>query len=246
MKGWLLIPLGAGAVALAWLALDPERRSAATAAIGLTAPPQHAAKAKPMCASPVNANVAAPTDCIPQHLANLPPDPGPEGKLTIDGIDSDKDGMRDDVQRWIATEWGHSEVAVKALTIYAQGRLFEVHHGDELGREKARELGPELMRKSMCMSRLETQAMREGRAFDRLGIVVTNTPERWKRSREFDQHFANSILDLPNITSTEACGFDPEALAAKSGEQTIASQLRAERMEEEEREQRESASSPSR
>ena len=32
--------------------------------------------------SPVNPNVAAPTDCIPQHLANLPPDPGEAGKLT--------------------------------------------------------------------------------------------------------------------------------------------------------------------
>ena len=246
MKRWLLIPLGALAVGAVWLALDPERRGAVPAAVGLTTPPAAAAKKKPICDYPVNPRVAAPVDCIPQHLANLPPDPGPEGKLTIDGIDSDKDGMRDDVQRWIATEWGHSEIAVKALTIYAQGRLFEVHHGDELGRENTRELGPELMRMSVCMSRLETPAMREGRAYDRLGNVVTNTPERWKRSREFDQHFANSILDLPNVTSTEACGFDPEALAAKSGEQTIEAQLKAERTESEQREERESVSSPGR
>jgi hypothetical protein len=53
----------------------------------------------------VSPNVAAPTDCIPQHLANLPPDPGQAGKLTIDGIDVDKDGVRDDVQRWIAENW---------------------------------------------------------------------------------------------------------------------------------------------
>ncbi len=32
----------------------------------------------------------------------LPPDPGEAGKATLEGIDSDKDGVRDDVQRYIA------------------------------------------------------------------------------------------------------------------------------------------------
>ncbi len=29
---------------------------------------------------------------------NLPPDPGEVGKLTLQGVDSDEDGVRDDVQ----------------------------------------------------------------------------------------------------------------------------------------------------
>jgi hypothetical protein len=33
----------------------------------------------------------------------LPPDPGEAGKQTLAGIDSDGDGIRDDVQRWIAS-----------------------------------------------------------------------------------------------------------------------------------------------
>ncbi len=33
--------------------------------------------------------------------AVFPPDPGRAGKQDIDGIDSDRDGVRDDVQRWI-------------------------------------------------------------------------------------------------------------------------------------------------
>lgn len=32
---------------------------------------------------------------------DMPPDPGKEGKKTIEGIDADQDGVRDDVQRWI-------------------------------------------------------------------------------------------------------------------------------------------------
>lgn len=33
---------------------------------------------------------------------SLPPDPGEAGKQTLEGIDSDRDGVRDDVQRWIS------------------------------------------------------------------------------------------------------------------------------------------------
>jgi hypothetical protein len=35
----------------------------------------------------------------------LPPDPGEAGKATLKGIDADSDGLRDDVQRWIALEY---------------------------------------------------------------------------------------------------------------------------------------------
>jgi len=35
-------------------------------------------------------------------VVTLPPDPGEAGKTTLAGIDADGDGVRDDVQRWIA------------------------------------------------------------------------------------------------------------------------------------------------
>ena len=242
MKRWLLIPLVVVAVVLVtWFALDPEQREVVTSAIGLTAPTSASKLAKlPPCTSPVNPNVAAPVDCIPQHMAGLPPDPGEAGKATIDGIDADKDGVRDDVQRWIAQEWGHSQLAVKGLTIVAQQYLLGVHHGgDSLSKEEARKLSPDSMRKSMCSSSLETEEMLKGRAYDKVALQVTNTPERWKRSKEFDYLFAHGVYTLPDITPAEACGFDPEALAAQEGKQTISSQLRAESIERTEREKKE-------
>jgi len=48
-------------------------------------------------------------------VANLPPDPGPAGKLTLAGIDSDNDGVRDDVQRWIALNYPNSQKTRAAL-----------------------------------------------------------------------------------------------------------------------------------
>lgn len=42
----------------------------------------------------------------------LPPDPGEAGMVTLEGIDSDNDGVRDDIQRWIALE--NDDVSEKA------------------------------------------------------------------------------------------------------------------------------------
>lgn len=54
----------------------------------------------------------------------LPPDPGELGKLTLEGIDSDGDGVRDDVQRWIAiTHVNRPAVVVTAITQLAQAYL---------------------------------------------------------------------------------------------------------------------------
>lgn len=52
--------------------------------------------------------------------ATLPPDPGEAGKATLSGIDSDHDGVRDDVQRWIALTYPNSAKERAALT---QGAL---------------------------------------------------------------------------------------------------------------------------
>ena len=49
----------------------------------------------------------------------LPPDPGEAGKQTLEGIDSDNDGVRDDVQRYIANRYTRFDDRA-ALTQYAR------------------------------------------------------------------------------------------------------------------------------
>jgi hypothetical protein len=49
----------------------------------------------------------------------LPPDPGEAGKQTLEGIDSDNDGVRDDVQRYIAIAYQNSAKTRAALSQYA-------------------------------------------------------------------------------------------------------------------------------
>ena len=48
-------------------------------------------------------------------FTNLPPDPGAAGKATLAGIDSDNDGVRDDVQRWILMTYPNSQKTREAL-----------------------------------------------------------------------------------------------------------------------------------
>jgi hypothetical protein len=50
----------------------------------------------------------------------VPPDPGPAGTQTLAGIDSDKDGVRDDVQRWIAVTFSGSAKLRAGATQFAQ------------------------------------------------------------------------------------------------------------------------------
>jgi hypothetical protein len=45
----------------------------------------------------------------------LPPDPGEAGMLTLEGIDSDQDGIRDDIQRYIALTYPDSQKTRAAL-----------------------------------------------------------------------------------------------------------------------------------
>ncbi|MBA6295466.1 hypothetical protein [Colwellia sp. MB02u-9] len=46
---------------------------------------------------------------------NLPPDPGAAGKISIAGIDSDNDGIRDDIQRFIFLNYLNAEITQNAL-----------------------------------------------------------------------------------------------------------------------------------
>ena len=232
----LAVALVAVAAGAWWIAGDEATRAAFDTFGGKSA--QTAAKAKPICASPVNPSVAAPVDCIPQVRANLPPDPGAAGKATIDGIDADKDGMRDDVQRWIAIEWGHSAIAVKQSTTLAQQYLRTVHYGDSLGKEETRkQFGATVAREAACAFGLETNETQDRDAHRHVRLQVLNTPERVQRSSDFDMMFAHTDMPMYAGTSSEACGFDVEALAAKEGKRTIASQLIAESIERTKREQ---------
>ena len=50
----------------------------------------------------------------------VPPDPGKENDETVAGIDSDNNGIRDDIDRWIATKYGDKPGALEAIRMRAR------------------------------------------------------------------------------------------------------------------------------
>ncbi len=61
---------------------------------------------------------------------NLPPDPGDAGKVTLQGIDSDSDGVRDDVQISIIERYPNDEEKQAALKQEAKALQEAVIAGD--------------------------------------------------------------------------------------------------------------------
>ncbi len=54
------------------------------------------------------------------HNEPVPPDPGEAGKQTLEGIDSDNDGVRDDIQRYIILNYYNTQKTQLALRQYAK------------------------------------------------------------------------------------------------------------------------------
>ena len=165
-------------------------------------------KDKPICSQ-----IVVPAgDCIPQHLANLPPDPGPAGALTIDGVITNKEGVRDDVYRRIVERWGHSERAVQALFLIAKRSQQKVHYGDDLTKEQAIRIMQDTSPVIYCYGFSVPEDIQQDQAMQRVEGMVVNTPARFERWRKFDSLLHMGLFRAYEGTLQEACGYNPEAL----------------------------------
>jgi len=209
---WLFTSIAIGAVTVLWLLADGKvDLTPLRSAIGIKpASDRRAANtSKPICWQVI---VPVGTDCVPQHLAKLPPDPGPAGERTLQGIDSDNDGVRDDVQRFIALNYGHSERAVVALREIAKGAQQQILIGDSISGDEAKKIGNESMKRVACFARSVDQEMVFSGAIEKLVTEITNTPERFKQKGKFEVLAANRVYEFPMDSAPVLCGYDPAKL----------------------------------
>lgn len=214
-RKWWLVPVALALIGVLWiLASDNAYLERLQTAVGLRPAGVERAKSKPICSSPLNPNVAAPTDCIPAYLANLPPDPGAAGKLTIEGIDSDNDGVRDDVQRYIAERWGESERAVQALRLIAVNAQEQVRIADSVDRDAAYDIAVKMAPAASCFMRSVDPKVIESRAIENVEAEVTNTRDRFQRWLKFELLTTNRIYVMPDLEEplSSLCGYDPAKL----------------------------------
>ena len=140
----------------------------------------------------------------------LPPDPGEAGLVTLSGIDSDGDGVRDDVQRYIALSYLNSIKTQKALiqkAIAYQNMLMSVGN-----KEKAIASAIENNRASTCLFHIRPSDFRK--ISIKLKSIILNTHDRAKAYVEADHLLSGEIFDLASTIEEEreCCDFNPDEL----------------------------------
>ena len=164
---------------------------------------------KPVC--PADANPLR-GDCLPAYLAGLPPDPGKAGEATVAGVDSNNDGIRDDVEIFIAENYGSSERAVRALRFVAkrmQTDMIDPPTTPEQAVARA-----EADTSIACYVSTVDWEVRVRDALEEVRAQMVNTPERFGRFRAHDKLFAGMVQKGtdPFLTIEQICGYDPNAL----------------------------------
>ena len=167
--------------------------------------------------SPSPSPTASPSPS-PTPIGNLPPDPGEAGKATLEGIDADGDGLRDDIQRWIYFKIPHSERAREATRRYA----IEATKALTLANDKAASIAHTkiLLDASDCANELitlnppsgdtrteERRGLEAGFFLNSLAAVILNTPERSRAQIKGDQNFGGQIYHMTN-DALSVCTFD--------------------------------------
>ncbi|MEP7162458.1 MAG: hypothetical protein ABI747_01705 [Candidatus Moraniibacteriota bacterium] len=152
---------------------------------------------------------------IPQYALGLPPDPGEAGKATVAGIDSNGNGVRDDVERWIAFNYPASAKGRAALMQYARAYQRLILSGAAGNPADALTLDQQAADASACSG--YTFGVRPGILEQRkIFAEMLNTRARSLAYDQFNQFLAGQIVDRPRKTIADyraACaGFDPDTL----------------------------------
>jgi hypothetical protein len=140
---------------------------------------------------------------------NLPPDPGEAGKATLEGIDSDGDGIRDDIQRYIALTYPDSRktrAALRQAAIALQKIIIESSDVESALNNTEHET-----RASECIRYLRPE---DGREIDNMLLAeFLNTLDRSKAYLEYDSKLSGHVFGVKNIDEyRSSCTFDPDLM----------------------------------
>jgi hypothetical protein len=131
----------------------------------------------------------------------LPPDPGPDGQLTLGGIDSDANGLRDDLQRYIALTYGNSSSTQTALTFIATS--FQAALQNAPDKNASLDEARRLQRRIECLYSIRQDAKR---VKDALLARVLNTRIRTEAYFQFNHQLeGETFRSTPRAAWAQAC-----------------------------------------
>lgn len=139
----------------------------------------------------------------------LPPDPGEAGKQTLSGIDSDSDGVRDDIQRYIYFAYPDDEkvrVALTQVAIEYQGLLSQASDPDAAFNHATR-----MARHGECLDYIQGEIASDTLAA--LKAEFLNTKERSLAYINYSDTLGGEIiLGAPLQNWKNSCNFDVDAI----------------------------------
>ncbi|GJQ45251.1 MAG: hypothetical protein JETCAE04_10050 [Candidatus Jettenia caeni] len=136
---------------------------------------------------------------------NLPPDPGGEGKKTLLGIDTDGDGVRDDIQRYIYFTYPDDKKLRLALSYYA--KEFQGVLKDANDREAAYDHATKIVRNDECLWYLKGEESID--ICSALRAKILNTRERSIAYIKYSDSLGGRIISLaPRKEWKDSCSFD--------------------------------------
>jgi len=141
--------------------------------------------------------------------ANLPPDPGEEGNKTIEGVDANRNGIRDDVELAIFKEYPNSAKTRAALLQYARAHFMATQQ-PFLNNEIATEISREISRGSYCIG----ESIGEGDDYFEKFLSLTNFMESTIFNTEDRIQFSNNFFEKVRSYSDleNECDLDYSAL----------------------------------
>lgn len=141
---------------------------------------------------------------IDSSLEVANPDPE-KNNLTLKGIDSDNDGIRDDVQRYINIQYPSPNLKAAARQI---ARVYQTSHLNVKDKESAFYYAGKEMEANKCLVGITTQWLTVGRD---IREIFKNTETRIKKSLEIDQLFHGGTTPK-SITDFQASGLEDKTI----------------------------------
>ncbi len=142
---------------------------------------------------------------------NLPPDPGEAGKATLLGIDSDNDGVRDDIQRYIELTYPESARKRAALRQYAKAANDALEQADD--KRASINNSYKMDRSQECSSFIWGSVIDFASESRKLHAKILNTQERTSTFFDFDDQLGGEVFSSSPIELWDrSCDFDPDSL----------------------------------
>jgi hypothetical protein len=139
----------------------------------------------------------------------LPPDPGEAGKQTLLGIDSDNDGVRDDIQRYIYFAYPDNEKVRITLTHISKEFQELLLQADN--REAASMHVNKMARHGECLFYIMGEQSGDVRAA--LKAEIMNTEERTLAYITYSENLAGTVISGTPIREwRNSCAFDVDSV----------------------------------